>query len=271
MPNERSSQQSNPLDPNVSVTLPLEILDKILEQIPISNEGRRVLMACALVTTWWTGPSQRRLFSLVEVHEHNYERWMNGPVLSRSKTRLLGYVRSLRYSRVPHIGMEYQIGDLKRDPGECFSALRNLRALTLAEVTVEHVGEEGFRTRFSAFRETLTRLSLYSFDMSFSAFVALVDYFPNITTLRLDLFEPEPDEGTVPSLSRPLRGKLHIHEVPHYRLEFHERFAELDLEYEELVISSSFFAAETEFVKSALRISPSTVKFLRLDVEFECK
>ena len=71
---------------------------------------------------------------------------------------------------------------------------------------------------FSAFRDTLTYPSLETFTASFSAFVTLVDYFPNITTLRLRSFELEPDGGPVPSLSRPLRGKLYVREVRASRL-----------------------------------------------------
>ena len=96
------------------------------------------------------------------------------------------------------------------------------------------MGEGEFHTCFSAFRETLTSLSLDLIFITFSAFVTLVGYFPNITTLRLHSFMLIPDGRPVPSLSQPLRGKLRIYEVPEQSLEFFGRFAELDLEYEEL-------------------------------------
>ena len=38
--------------------------------------------------------------------------------------------------------------------------------------------------------------------------------FPNITTLRLGLFSVEPDEGLIPWLSRPLRGRICLHVRP---------------------------------------------------------
>ena len=241
-------------------------MDNILEQIPANDEERPTLIACALVAIWWTGPSQRRLFSSVDIHEVNYERWMNGAVLSGSKTRLLGFVRSLSYLR----GFSYPMRDLVQDFGEYFSALRNLHSLTLFNTTVEHLSEEEFRTCFSAFRETLTCLSLDTIATKFSAFVALVGYFPNITSLKLNSFALEPDEGPVPSLTQPLRGKLRIR-VQVDSPEFFDRFAKLNLEYEELVLGRCCITLmETKSLGSALRISASTVKFLRLTCQFRC-
>ena len=156
---------------------------------------------------------------------------------------------------------------LAQDCGEWFSALRNLHSLGLHGVRVEHVSEEAFHTCFSAFRETLTCLSLNTFAASFSAFVTLVDYFPNITTLRLrssarGSWSQEP----VPSLSRPLRGKLHVHTidgVEPYPSQFFSQLAVLDLEYEELIIDSPL-VMEMGFVERVLQISTSTIKVLRL-------
>ena len=187
--NELSPQESDSPESKTSVKLPPEILDKILEHIPTDNKGRPTLIACALVATWWTGPSQRCLFSSVFMHGKNYERWMNGVVLSGSKIHLLGYVRSLRqYPRTPSTKNNYAMQNLSEDSGEYLSALHNIRSLELANITIEHIGEGGFRTCFSAFRETLTSLLLMAFVTSFGTFVTLVDYFPNITTLRMGFF-----------------------------------------------------------------------------------
>ena len=248
------------------MTLPPEILGKILEHIPTDGaEGRRTLIACALVATCWKGPSQQRLFSSVSIDgEGNYRRWVD--VRSGPKTHLLGYIRSLAYRRHdPRTGIKNRMQDLAQDSGGYLSALCNLRSLSLGNIRVEHIGEEGFRVCFSAFRETLTFLLLQSPDTSFSAFVTLIDYFPNITTLVF-AYSPviEPDQGPVPSLSRPLRGKIQIHDAKADCLEFFNRFAKLDLEYEEMVISTYAHLLETKILESVLRISTSTVKFLRL-------
>ena len=161
--------------------LPPEILGKILGHIPTDSEGQLTLIACALVATWWTGPSQRRLFSSVSIHNGNYERWMNG-VVSESKTHLLKYVHSLRhYHYIADIASGYPMRSLPKDSGEYLSTLHNIRRLELAEIRIEDIGEAGFRTCFSAFCETLTDLTLQTFVTSLSAFVTLVNHFPNIT------------------------------------------------------------------------------------------
>jgi len=250
------------------VTLPPEVLDKVLENIPTESEGRPTLIACALVATWWAGPSQRRLFSSVLIHSQNYEQWINGVVRSGSNTHLLGYVRSLRhYPRTPDIG-GYPMRNFPKDSGEYLSALHNIRSLELADIGIEHIGEEGFRTCFSAFRETLTDLTLTAFITSFSAFVTLVDYFPNITTLRLSMLTMDPDEGPVPSLSRPLRGKICLCYIHPGCVEFFNRLAGLDPEYEELVIETCP-SMDTKLLESILQFGASAVKYLRLTTQLQ--
>ena len=253
------------------MALPPEIVDKILKHIPTNRQGRPTLTACALVATWWTGPSQRRLFSSVAIHDDNYQRWVNNVVRSESKGHLLKYVHSLWHCRSWDPRTKHQMRDLARDSGEYLSALRNIRSLTLFNTRVENIGEKGFRICFSAFRETLTHLFLNSFTTSFSALVTLVDYFPNITTLELGSPVLEPEVGQVPSFSRPLRGKMHVHEVRDDHLEFFDQFAKLNMEYEELVIDSFFLFVEARLLESVLQISRNTVKFLRLITELECE
>jgi len=192
------------------------------------------------VATWWTGPSQRRLFSSVSTDKDNHQRWVNGT--------------------------KYSMQDLAQDSGEYLSALRNVYSLTLCNTQVEHVGEDQFRTRFSAFREALMHLSL-EITTSIGAFVALVDYFPNIINLQLPKLELEPDEGPVPPLFRPFRGSVCIRDV---QLEFLDRFAKLNLEYEELAIGPSTYE-NRRYLESALQISMNTVRFLRLGTEIRCE
>ena len=254
------------------MTLPPEIMDKILEHVSADEDGRRTLIACALVATWWTGPSQRRLFSSVEIDENNYRRWINSVVHSGSKDHLLEYVRSMWHGYGGETETKYRMRDLPQDPGEYFSALRNLHSLTFFSIRIER-NRARFHTYFSAFRETLTSLSLDTFSTPFSAFVALVDYFPNITTLLLRLFVLEHDERPVPPLSRPLRGKLRLNHVRAGFSGFLNRFARLNLEYEELLVDTSSLSAtaEARFLENSLRISTSTVKVLKLTEELRCE
>ena len=189
---------------------------------------------------------------------------MNGAALPGSGAHLLEYVRSFYHSRSLDRA-EYPMRNLSQDSGEYLLALRNLRCLCLFRTRVEHISDHQFRTCFSAFRETLTSLCLQNITMSFSAFVALVDCFPNIATLELRCPEVEPDEEPVPPLSRPLRGKVFVlvRLVPDNFPEFLDRFSELDLEYEELKIYSPF-GMRTKCLESALRTSARTVKLLKL-------
>ena len=143
------------------------------------------LIACALVATRWTESSQRRLLSSVLIRKHNYQQWMSSVVLSRSRVRLLGYVRSLRIGHNRDISIEFR--NLIQDHGEYLSALHNVHSLTIVNTRVESIPQDQFHTCFSAFRGTLTYISLKAFATSFSAFMALVDYFPNIRPLQLCL------------------------------------------------------------------------------------
>jgi len=248
------------------VTLPSEILDKILEHIPTDERGRQTLIACALVAAWWTGPSQRRLFSSVSVDNNNYQRWVDGVALSGAKTHLLHYVRSFRHHRVPKRSLRYSVWDLPKEPGEYIFALRNIHSLQLVNIRIDPLSKE-LQTCLSAFRETLTSLTLLFFVASFSAFVSLIDYFPNITALQLGMFALNPDEGPLPSLSRPLQGKIHIRPPHPGCLGFIDRLAKLDQECEELVIGATNANLETEFFVRALQFS--TAKYLRLLGSFE--
>ena len=83
---EQPPQGSNVLHRKPSVTLPPETLDKILERMSTYYEGLRTLITCALVATWWTGPSQRCLFSSVEIDNENYQRWTDGVIHSGPKS-----------------------------------------------------------------------------------------------------------------------------------------------------------------------------------------
>ncbi|KAF9780738.1 hypothetical protein BJ322DRAFT_278963 [Thelephora terrestris] len=189
---------------------------------------------------------------------------MNGPVLSASKTHLLQYVCSFFYFRTAGKWTGSPMKDFLKDYGPYLSALRCLRSLTLYTVDIHHVDEEALHTCFSAFRETLTELTLGTFVTTFSMFVTLVDYFPNITALRLSLPSLVPSEGPVPLLSRPLRGKISLrYPVQTNSREFADELAKLDLEYDELAVKSHS-SVSPELFESQLQISASTVKSLKL-------
>jgi len=152
---------------------------------------------------------------------------------------------------------------LLQDHGKSLSALHNIRSLAFANTRIELIPQYEFRICVSAFRGTLTSLSLDIFASSFSTLVTQVDYFPNIRSLQLGPFILEPGERPVPSLSRPLRGKRHVHLPQAGPLEFFNRFAKSDMEYKELVIESYGYVSSS-FPESALQPSTDAVKSLRI-------
>ena len=189
---------------------------------------------------------------------------MDGVVFSGSKTHLLGFVRSLHHNPARATDTSCWIRNLPKDSIRYLSALRNVRSLSLVGIRIGHATVDCF----SAFRDTLTDLSFNHFDTSFSAFVTLVDSFPNLTNLWLGLFVVKPDEEPVPVLSLPLRGRIHLKCFENNSEEFFDRLAELDPEYEELVLESEVYV-EAGLVESILRLGASTVEYLRVAAEFD--
>ena len=191
---------------------------------------------------------------------------MDGVVLSGSKTRLLKYVRLLRYRYFPSNPHIHPIQNLLKGFGAYLSALHNIRNLELDNISFERINAEELRTCFSAFRETLTDLTLALFATSFDVFVTLIGYLPNITALRLGPFVVKPDEGPVPQLSRTLRGKIHLFGSYLGCAEFFNRLAKLNPEYEELGLENDVGRG---LLNSILQLSANTVKYLRLAVNFQ--
>ena len=189
---------------------------------------------------------------------------MDSVVSSRSKTNLLGYVHSLVYSLDVNKGTKYPMQNIRQDSEEYLSALHNLHSLSFYNIATKPIDEGGFRACFSGFRETLTKFSLERVASSFSMFVTLVGYFPNINNLRLGSFKLTPDEWLVPSLSRPLRGRLCIHDIGSDGRKFIDRLAGLDLEYSGLVIEAGD-TVRVQVIRSMLQLSASTIRYLRLD------
>lgn len=269
---KQSPQGSDPSDSNTFLTIPPEILDKILEYHGSPHKQRGATGPdCMRFGGYLVGRAQSKTPLLLNhnpraqppaLDEQCRPLWIQG-----APSQIRSFIVA---SRRLNTGSKYPMGDLARDSGEYLSALSNLHSLTFYNTRVEHIGEDQFHTCFSAFRETLTCLTLGAVATLFGAFVALVDYFPKVTTLRPRSFVLEPDEGPVPPLSRPLRGKLHVTCIRTDRSDFFDRFAELDLEYEDLEIDYFVLstAAKSEFLQSALQISKTTVKSLRMVTEF---
>ena len=115
-----------------------------------------------------------------------------------------------------------------------FPSLHQLRHLSLSFVclsssTAQDVGV------FSAFRHSLSRLSLSSCDFSVSTLVSLINYFPNLNIL--DLIRPRsPMDGKLTRpLSRPLLGQLQVSELDEEKSSIFDQLSELGLAFDEIV------------------------------------
>jgi hypothetical protein len=183
---------------------------------------------------------------------------------------LLRHVRLLSLSSGGET--KFSMQNLARNSGGYLAALHNLCSLTLIDIGIVPIGEEAFHTCFSAFRESLTELSLEHFDTSFSTFVTLVGYFPNISTLQLELSALDPYEGPVPPLSQPLRGEIYIRYTNPNWQEFLSQFSKLNSEYDRIVVDFSLLVVGAEALESALQLDTSGLKCLRLEARLrrEC-
>jgi hypothetical protein len=109
---------------------------------------------------------------------------------------------------------------------------------------------------FSAFQHTLSSLSLTRVLITWSAFAALVGYFPHLRNLEIREMSLEVESHPAPRLSCPLRGRLHL-TCGAGREPFIDRLIGLNLEYEELVLVGDY---EYRLVAAV----GNTLKYLKL-------
>lgn len=118
---------------------------------------------------------------------------------------------------------------------------------------------------FSTFRHSLSQLSLSYCDITISAFVTLINYFPNLSRVDLHRLLHVVDGKPAPPLSRRLLGQLHISGVyvGDFGSGFLDRLSELGLTFDEIVFTEprSVCARTVERVVDAVGVS---VKRLRL-------
>ena len=212
------------------MNLPQEILDEILSHLPPDDDLS--LHQCSLVSKSWLEPSRRRLFSDIRIGEEHHQRWLDK--ISPANTGLLRHVRSFTY--FPELFHH----DYPR-PGICalrdyLPSLCQLRALTFSDLHIEPTISENLEI-FTAFRQTLSSLSFNQVRITWSAFVALIGYFPNLRKLDVQMSWFMVDDSPVPQLSHVLRGTLLVSNYRFIDTEpFIDRLHTLKPEFDELVI-----------------------------------
>ena len=212
------------------MSLPYELLDEIFSYLP--PHDRESLRAYSLVAKSWVAPAQSRLFSSVIITEDNYQSWKDS--VSPANKELLSNVRSLWYLTL------LRIPSWNTPPIDDFfgylSSFHRLQRLFLCSTSIKPGISKRLQV-FSAFRHSLSSLILHTLILTWSSFVALVDYFPYVRDLEVSHPIWGIDYEQAPPLSRPLRGRLSINVCQHLALKiFTDRFSGLEVEYDELLI-----------------------------------
>jgi hypothetical protein len=123
---------------------------------------------------------------------------------------------------------------------------------------------------FLAFQNTLFSLSLNRVSLTLSAFVKLVDYFPNLRELYFSESSFTPDYQPTPRFSRPPRGKLHLSTLSvSNTTALSDVLSGLELEYDELEIVNVFDRPPTR-IQPIISACEKTLKCLKADLE-DCK
>ena len=170
--------------------LPFELVDEILTHL---QHDKRALANCSLVAKSWTYPSQRLLFAFINLIPENHKAWQkNGP----QNAEMMQYVRTLTCSG----SRSFRV--LHDDHSRSFYRLQYLALQAITPI------ESNALNLFLAFRDTLSSLSLEYVSLTWSTFVGLINYFPNLRELLFHDSSLETDHSPIPPLSRPLRGTL---------------------------------------------------------------
>ena len=207
-----------------------ELIDEIISYLPLDEP--QALRNCSLVSKSWIYPSRKRLFEGVHIRKSDYNLWTER--ISPENVELLHHVRSLTYVLDMTVWFrhpEYRIDSLGSYLPS-FDQLENLglfSVLLLSDTPhqIEH---------FSAFRHTLSSLSLRGCHVSSSALITILNYFSSLVNLELRALVHEVDGEPVPPLSRPLRGGLSVQQFRDCDVSLLDRLSDPPPECDELVI-----------------------------------
>ena len=235
------------------MTLPPELVDEILVYL---QHDKRALRNCSLVAQSWTYLSQKRLFISInltpEIHKARQE------FASPTSAEVLQHVRTLTCLRIRSFGVLHS---------DYFRSLHRLQNLALRDIPRI---ESNTPNLFIAFQDTLSSLVLYHVYLTWSTFVALVDYFPNLRELDFSESTFEPDQFPVSPPSRPPRGKLRLSTL--LASDFGtlcQGIAGLEPEYDQLEIIDIFEQTHSN-VQRIIWACKKTLTYLRVDV-YHCK
>ena len=237
--------------------LPLELLDEIIGHMPTWY----LRHSCSHVTRSWTRLCQKRLFKVVNIHPRNLQKWLDN--ISPNNVELLGHVRVLSYAEYWAYAMDV-IGPAHHTLREYFPSFHQLRHFTLSSPHIPSSPQQ--LEVFSTFQHSLSEISLASCSATKSAFVTLINYFPNLIRLHLRHINYDKEDEPIPPLSRLHFKKLCVSEWSADSLDLIDELSKLGLDFEEVVISESVFpgASWSEFAKRIVDAFGANTKYLRL-------
>jgi hypothetical protein len=245
----------------VTMNLPPELLEEIIEHLP--SYDKRTLRSCSLVTKSWIFPSQKRLFESVGIRPGNLQSWLDN--ISPTNVELLGHVRMLSYTEYPR----EMIGPVHLTLRDYFPSFRQLRRLTMCFTRISSFPQQ--TELFSAFQHTLSEICLWDCSVTRSAFVALINYFPNLACLDLRSLDSCKDDKPFGPLSQPLFKKLHATPWTTETMDLPDELSKLGVRFEEIVISSAMLMVRwSDFVKRIIGAFGASAKHLRMLGTFEC-
>jgi len=164
-----------------------------------------------LVSKSWTNPSRRHLFKEVNVSEKFLPSWLNR--ISPANHQLLQHIQVLSYvtstQNLRNGGPPKYSINVLQDYLPSFHQLQHLSLFSMhipSDVSLK-------LEIFSAFQSTLSRLSLKHCDVTISALITLINYFPNLDHLDLSSLRQGTGGKPTPPLSRPRMSRLHLSEL----------------------------------------------------------
>ncbi|KAF9647249.1 hypothetical protein BDM02DRAFT_2735437 [Thelephora ganbajun] len=221
--------------PQLLMNLPQELLDEILSYLSSNDkQDQQSLRNHSLVAKSWVNPARRRLFRTVEIRERTLLLWLD--TIPPTNKELLQHIRSLSYvtnttAERATWRPEYRTSVLR----DYLPSLHQLRHLSLSSM---HISSDIAQQVdiFSAFRHTLSRLSLDYCNVTISALITLINHFPSLDWLDLNRPSYEVDGEPVSPVSRPLIRKLHISDVRGSGFDLLDELSGLGPVFDEIVV-----------------------------------
>ena len=215
--------------------LPAELIDEIISHLPLHDEES--LRNCSLVAKSWLDPCQRRLFRSIRITPDTCQLWLAN--ISPTNAELLRHVRELAYVIKGKHGSWHppcRIGDDLRAYLPSFSRLQRLDFgyVDIEPTILDHAN-------LFTFQHALSSLLLVRVSITWTGFVTLLGYFPNLMNLKVREVSFGADICPPPHLPCALRGRLLVRCVKERDpVPFIDQFVGQKLEYEELVVMGDY-------------------------------